>query len=82
MLGAMEFLIIILLYFLVQNQPEIFFWKSVKIWNRYHHEYGVSLFIEHDVVLTPPKHNDNIPVADIASKFVFFAYHSHTAIYV
>jgi len=33
-----------------ENQPVKEFWKSVKIWQWYHHKYGVSLVMEHDVV--------------------------------
>jgi len=32
---------------LPENQPVKRFWQSVKIWHRYHHECGVSLFMEH-----------------------------------
>lgn len=35
---------------LLGNQPVKEVWKSLKIWQRYHHEYRVSLFMEHGVV--------------------------------
>ena len=35
---------------LLKNQPVKEFWKSVKIWQTYDHEYGVPPFIEHCVV--------------------------------
>ena len=27
------------------------FWKSVKMWQSYHHEFGGPLFLEHSVVM-------------------------------
>ena len=50
MLGVVGFLYPFSANFL-ENQPVKEFGKSTKIWQSYHQEYGVSLLMEHDVVL-------------------------------